>query len=295
MALAGVAARWSVPQPSCRGLLLSMVAAAGLGEEMTPLAQHLLNDWCKPKAQRRVADPCDALRFMPDAKCFDTSRLTTAGVPPPPKGAFGQKDFEDRVFLPAPVTFLDWGHIGCLLLQTPYPGGRDAFIACTANREGVQPIATAFKGADERLKWAHLDAKEPVFSVPELQRKSDIQVVFATLFLLSVPHLVDLRVHQPHAGLQRKVAQAKGQVGRYPLQAWSEVTIFASADPLIDDRRDAEIESHLSGQKCLHFVRSFLRWRRGQLERVKAHWRGDPALGMKRTRYVAELADKVAA
>ncbi|MBZ8133237.1 hypothetical protein CLD20_08170 [Afifella sp. IM 167] len=30
----------------------------------------------------------------------------------------------------------------------------------------------------------------------------------------------------------------------------------------------------------MHFVQSFLRWRRGELERVKAHWRGDPAKGM---------------
>jgi hypothetical protein len=31
----------------------------------------------------------------------------------------------------------------------------------------------------------------------------------------------------------------------------------------------------------LHFVRSFLRWRMGHLERVRAYWRGNPTLGVK--------------
>jgi hypothetical protein len=50
-------------------------------------------------------------------------------------------------------------------------------------------------------------------------------------------------------------------------------------------------EGHLTGEKCLHFVRTFLRVRMGQLEYVDAHWRGNPALGMKRSRYRLEEGD----
>jgi hypothetical protein len=44
-------------------------------------------------------------------------------------------------------------------------------------------------------------------------------------------------------------------------------------------------EAHYTGEKCLHFCRSHLRVRNGRLEQVKAHWRGNPSLGIKQTRY----------
>lgn len=46
--------------------------------------------------------------------------------------------------------------------------------------------------------------------------------------------------------------------------------------------------NRITGKKCLHYCRSFLRIRKGKLERVRAHWRGDPALGIKRGDYTVQ-------
>jgi hypothetical protein len=125
----------------------------------------------------------------------------------------------------------------------------------------------------------------------QLKTEGAIPNLIKILFFINTPHICGQKIHQPHAGLQRKLAKSRGMIGKFPLHAWTELTLWCDADDMRELASDEAIESHYSGKRCQHFVRSFLRWRRGQLERVKAHWRGDPALGMKRTRYVAKPAN----
>ena len=73
--------------------------------------------------------------------------------------------------------------------------------------------------------------------------------------------------------------------GKFPMHAWTEITLWIDPTGANAEAENAVVEGRLSGQKCLHFVRSFLRWRLGQLERVTAHWRGDGSKGIKRSRY----------
>jgi hypothetical protein len=102
-----------------------------------------------------------------------------------------------------------------------------------------------------------------------------------TLDLINTPGLVGLRQHDPHRGLARRLYAARG--GSYPLRGWSEVV-------LKHQTRIADETEHHTGatfHKCLHFVRSHLRhYRDGKVTVIPAHWRGDPALGIKRTRYL---------
>lgn len=106
-----------------------------------------------------------------------------------------------------------------------------------------------------------------------------------TLDLINTPGLVGLRQHDPHRGLARRLAHYRS--GSYPLQGWSEVVLKAQT-------RHAEPGERLTGatyHKCLHFVRSHRRhFRDGHVTIIPAHWRGDPALGIKRTRYRMEAA-----
>jgi hypothetical protein len=101
-----------------------------------------------------------------------------------------------------------------------------------------------------------------------------------TLDLINTPGLVGLRQHDPHRGMARRLASYRG--GSYPLRSWSEVVLKTHT-------RIAGDSEQLSGttfHKCLHFVRSHLRhYRDGKISIIPAHWRGDPALGIKRTRY----------
>jgi hypothetical protein len=101
------------------------------------------------------------------------------------------------------------------------------------------------------------------------------------LDLINTPGLVGLRQHDPHRGLARRLATYRS--GSYPLRGWSEVV-------LKHQTRIADETEHHTGvtyHKCLHFVRSHLRhYRDGKATVIPAHWRGDPALGIKRTRYL---------
>jgi hypothetical protein len=110
-----------------------------------------------------------------------------------------------------------------------------------------------------------------------------IAMAMLALDIIGQPTLCHLKVHQPHRGLER--ALRRGGVGKYPLLAWHEVVIKPQDRPLTQ----REIEGHLTGRKCLHFVRGHRRrYRDGRETRVTHHWRGDPALGIARTRYRVE-------
>jgi hypothetical protein len=108
-------------------------------------------------------------------------------------------------------------------------------------------------------------------------------IAFAVLALdlINTPGLVGLRQHDPHRGLARKLYAARG--GSYPLRGWSEI-VLKHQTRIVDE---PERRTGASFHKCLHFVRSHLRhYRDGKVTVIPAHWRGDPALGIKRTRYL---------
>jgi hypothetical protein len=103
----------------------------------------------------------------------------------------------------------------------------------------------------------------------------------AALALINTPRIIGRRQHMPHQGMQRKIAAGKKMVGKFPLKAWTEIKLEVMP-PVIDG---GQHEARLTGGKALHFCRAHLRIRMGHLERVSAHWRGDPSLGIKQTRY----------
>lgn len=111
--------------------------------------------------------------------------------------------------------------------------------------------------------------------------KHGIAFCILALDLINTPGLIGLRQHDPHRGLARRLAALRS--GSFPLRGWSEVT-------LKHEVRTATGEARLTGptfHKCFHFVRSHQRhYRDGRTITIPAHWRGDPALGIKQTRYV---------
>lgn len=147
------------------------------------------------------------------------------------------------------------------------------------------PIAERRDAYAARVKF-HEFEKETVETtlgrMTEIQRFHNHGIVWSLLVLdlINTPGLIGLRQHDPHRGLARKLYAARS--GSYPLQGWSEVV-------LKHQTRIADDTEHHTGatfHKCLHFVRSHLRhYRDGKVTVIPAHWRGDPALGIKRTRY----------
>lgn len=86
----------------------------------------------------------------------------------------------------------------------------------------------------------------------------------------------------PHRKVERELTKAFG-LGKFPLRAWTELRLTVAKPAEIDDGESHE--AHLTGRRALHFCRKHIRIRNGKLEYVSAHWRGDPALGIKQTRY----------
>lgn len=98
--------------------------------------------------------------------------------------------------------------------------------------------------------------------------------------LINLPHVLGRKQNIAHKGAARKLGLA---VGKFPLHGWTELSLDVHLTPKRDD--DTMHEAGFTGGKCLHFCRAHLRLRNGKIEVVKSHWRGDPALGIKRTRY----------
>lgn len=104
----------------------------------------------------------------------------------------------------------------------------------------------------------------------------------AALILINSPKVIGRRVFAPHRGLERRMLAQQAVVGSFPLQAWTKILLACTPR---DASGEAAAEARLTGRRCLHWVRAFTRIRNGKLEIVGAHWRGDAAIGIKRSTY----------
>ena len=130
---------------------------------------------------------------------------------------------------------------------------------------------------DDSLKVVHHKYEEPRADILEFMQ-------YATLALINSPRIIGRQLYYPHMRAERDKLKKLKLVGKFPLRAWTEILLRVATRP--EDRSgDDPEEAHLTGERCLHYCRSFLRVRNGFLEYVIGHWRGNPALGMKRSRY----------
>jgi hypothetical protein len=118
---------------------------------------------------------------------------------------------------------------------------------------------------------------EPVSSVADF-------FVYAQLALINSPKVIGQRGHYPHGRAEREALKKAKMVGQFPLRAWTEIVLEVMTHPEVRDN-DPSMELHLTGERCLHYCRTYLRVRHGMLEYIEGHWRGDPSKGMKRSRY----------
>jgi hypothetical protein len=254
---------------------------------MTPLAAYLMKQvLARPKHREGVwRDPkiIGDLRFaLNDIHCFEITacgpmlvELMSVYKRPDASAAL----FDRLGFLPAPNTWLEWkdtygNRVAILIRQVPDIDGIDrADMTCYCAGGLVRGGSIS-------------PSSGRIYVAPEYRDRRDIRklVSFAVfvLPLINSPRIIGRRQHMPNAGLERRLTRGLG-VGKFPLHAWTEILLQVSKPIDIDDGE--EHEAHLTGRRALHFCRKHIRIRRGQLEYVTAHWRGDPALGIKQSRY----------
>jgi len=162
--------------------------------------------------------------------------------------------------------------------ETPLPPGGER-VWCAADMSTLPLVHSGIKPSRHKIyENASGQIEEFDHPVADLSEFTN----YAMLALINSPRFIGRRQHMPHERIEREKLKTMNLVGKFPLHAWTEI-LLTVAPPTIGG---SEVhEAHLTGEKCLHFCRTHLRVRYGQLEYVEGHWRGNPALGMKRSRY----------
>jgi hypothetical protein len=269
----------------------------------------ITNNLLMAKALGYVGDRSDFWRAVNECHFFDLSAVSDhASV----VGASMRDHFNNRghfsrrlAFLPAQNSWLEFEesytsvHDGTLgkfrqayLLFGESDSRHRAVVATISRNPGgewayVRQAPIPLVEADEQPVRCMED--HPELELRRGQAPHSIFLLYGALALINTPRIIGRRQHMPHERVEREKLKALKLVGKFPLRVWTEI-ILKVAPP--DDRTgEPATEGHLTGEKCLHFVRTFLRVRMGQLEYVESHWRGNPALGMKRSRYRVEEGD----
>lgn len=203
-----------------------------------------------------------------------------------------QSEFIGRlVFLPAPKTWIEYRHglvwhIGLLLEEF----GNAARVNLFTD-EAACNIGTISLVSDDWRRTGGLTYVPPKLCQAFREAGHDdnkffdsfLTLAHCCLVLINSPTIIGRRQVMPNVALERRLTRGMGK-GKFPLHAWTELKLHVAKPIEIDDGEPHE--AHLTGRRALHFVRKHIRIRLGRLEYVSAHWRGDPAIGIKQTRYV---------
>ena len=254
---------------------------------MTPLAQRIVREGLLPPRRRAFVDKCGLLERMVDIHCFElSSEVVDIAVQMASVDVDGFRAMvEDVSFLPAARTWVEWAiegkRFGCLyeaagrgarvyLAGDQWSGGESLEInlADSGGDPELFRVPTVFLRAEE--------ANEPVFAF--------LAQFHAYLALINANRVTSRVAHAPHRGLQRELLKRRGNSGKYPLHAWNTVTL--KVPPILQDMSDEPPgQAGFTGSRVYHFVRAHNRWPGGRRVKVEHHWRGDPSMGVKRTRY----------
>lgn len=251
---------------------------------MTPLFHAIALETTKPVAQRRLHDPASYAHRLGEFHFFDCD--ATHDIATDLGNTFATRGYTSPrlMFLPAPCTAIEFGRQA--------DGSRFGFLLEEVGEFAVCRVALSGKDgvtiAGSSFKLPLNEASATVYVGDDVSKHlrsryvSAASLIIGSLALINTPRVIGRKQHMPHAGLQKRLAASRGMVGKFPLHGWTEIVLEVTPPKMAGDTVH---EARLTGERCLHFCRAHLRIRNGGLEIVKSHWRGDPALGMKRTRY----------
>lgn len=230
---------------------------------MTPIAHAIAKNAMLPAKKRKPLlferKRVDMEDFISGVHCFECTDVLDIAFDLADSGKV--KDMpNESLFLPAPKTWIEHkgehGNYAWLLLEKPF---RFITIIEGDDRFGAVEVDMAARTEEQHL-WAGL--------------------LFAMLAIINTPQIVSRDTIEPHKGLSKLW---RSHSKRAPLNSWTELKLRV-AKPLEIDDGEAHAE-FIGGKRALHFCRAHLRVRLGKLEFVTSHWRGDPSLGTKLTRY----------
>lgn len=255
---------------------------------MTPGARLILADYMQPRAKRIFIDDGGLLPSLRDAHFFDCSAI----MPIARQLASQIAEHGSREvlgFLPAPKTWMEWSENGGrtikgVLLEAEHGAdvAHEIYGEWWSTRRETGGGSYRYQPG---LKLHQPPSQHPA----ETKRRQMLAELFsggplalALLACINTPRVIGRKTHLPAAKLQRAFASGRPMRGTFPQGAWTEMVLEVTPPRL---QEGPCRPGYLSGARALHFVRAHLRVRQGMLELIKAHHRGDPSLGIKRTRY----------
>lgn len=277
---------------------------------MTPLAQRALRNLMGVGGEPPLVNPgrfsnADLLGSLSKAVCFELSEV--AEVIPnlgySLLGKYQDENGRDRLdgtadakysFLPAPTTWVELVHKGGgekLAIRVGYlvediGSGMLTGQLFLARPQPGRPIVKVAEFVQWKVGSEH---EGEVRSFPKLVDWVDQQLVdnlvidlYALLALINSPKTIGRTTHPAHAGLARELRRSF--VGPIELRPWHEIKLRITPPDLTEDEIRGGQFTFTKG-RALHFCRAHLRMWKGRLILVSAHWRGDPKLGVARSRY----------
>ena len=249
---------------------------------MTPLAQRVARDMLLPMKDRIFRGEVEewVCQHMLAAHFFDV-----ADVLPLAHELVRACDGEaaalsDLAFLPAPITWLEFraadGRRAAFMLAQVSAG--EAMVVVVAAEMAAKPVGFIYTDIEPSELGFMPMGVAPGWPPDVAERL--LCTVYGLLNLINRPGSLERREHAPHRAIARNLAR-KGLVGKFPLRGWTEIKLSVANGGNMREPKNAGA----TGDKCLHFVRAHRRRCWGEWVKIPAHWKGDPALGIKRTRY----------
>lgn len=260
---------------------------------MTPLATRIARQVLGPVKDRTpfwAANADQARKLMEDIHCFETTQVLPLAVDL--INRLNNREvrsgiFENLLFLPAPKTWVefksDLGRVGFLIVEPEDGDDMGQLYAMTDDAIKKIPL-TISKNGNYRLTDSSIADDKNRHETEDFFFSEMVISVESMLILINSPRIIGRRQNMPDRRLERLLLKNRKQVGKFPLHAWTEIKLQVNKPPQIEDGEPHE--AHLTGKRALHFCRKHIRIRNHQLEYVSAHWRGDPAIGIKQSRYV---------
>ena len=251
---------------------------------MTPLVHALARELMKPVSRQQVHGPREIAEKLLDAHCFEITEIAHAFN----DHAFNTHDVmqAETNFSPADVCVFDSreeptnANVGCL---------RGGFYTLGEGRDYALGAIQQFDNGDIRIvpmgfirNAGSTDAlievaeQTPGLSVEfrdksigsfALLAEAHACVSGGFLSLVNTPGLVGHEQQHAHKGLVKNLKRARPA---YAAKPWTKISLGRSHGESADIER-------FGGKRCFHFVRAFIRNRRGKQELVRSHWRGDAA------------------
>jgi len=267
-----------------------------------------------------LGDRCAAqIRLLDVAQRFVLSPHVVEAAHDLAESAKAVESSRDYLFTPAAVTWLEWpddskilgpsNRFGLLMIgkgdgNVKFHIG-EAWAVFDAQKDdgsriiGAIPLEYDFPGEGPIIRYPlldmKLDMKNPALAPMGIDDKMAESVeavdsmklgafITAAIALINTPRISLVNPHD-----NSKLNKARMKRGTPPLLSWSEVVIRPDSGWTSQSE-----ERRQTGEKRRHHVRTFLRLKKGKVEMVGAHWRGNRDKGYVKQRHIVRMTDEEA-